>query len=105
MIYHYAFHDLVQTDPECREIWDRMPEVRADGAVSLLRHGLNEAFDDEARSLLAAPDRAPLYKLTWKGIPERPGKDSVLAHLLKLNREEARQSLPMQHTAVDQGTQ
>ena len=104
MIYHYAFHDLVRTDAECRAVWDRMPDVRADGPVRLLRHGLNEAFDDAARSLLTSPERAPLYKLTWKGIPERPGKGTVLANLLELASEDSGQSDLPPHAAAEKST-
>jgi hypothetical protein len=104
MIYHYAFHDLVRIDAECRAVWDQMPDVRADGPVRLLRHGLNEAFDDTARSLLTSPDRAPLYKLTWKGIPERPDKGTVLGKLLELDREDSGQSDLPPHAAAEKST-
>lgn len=102
MIYHYAFYDLVRTDAECRAIWDRMPAVPADGPVGLLRHGLNERFDDVAKCLLLGPDRAPLYKLTWKGIPQRPAEDTVLGFLVQFAQNEDNQFPLMPQAAVDQ---
>jgi len=84
MIYHYAFHDLVRRDAECRAVWDRMPAVSADGPIGLQRLGLTEPFDDRAEALLTAPERPPLYKLSWKALPESPGDGSILDRLLAL---------------------
>jgi hypothetical protein len=81
MIYHYLFYDLICTDRRCREIWEAMPKVSADGPHRLLRHGLDQPMTPLLSEEIEQA-RQPLYKLTWKlaGGGEF-ASDSVLAHL------------------------
>ncbi|MGY6587761.1 MAG: capsular polysaccharide synthesis protein [Wenzhouxiangella sp.] len=81
MIYHYLFNDLVASDPECREVWRKIPKVSAHLPHRLQDMGLLEPMASEAEEVMT-DHQVPLFKLTWKlGSAEVP-KDSILSYLL-----------------------
>ena len=86
MIYHYMFYDLICRDQECKALWEKVPFHSADRPVQLLRYGLPSTLGPEGRDILNPDTCAPLYKLTWKGLPLSPNEDSVLAHLLRTSQ-------------------
>ena len=63
--FHYAFADLVRTDPACARIWRDTPRVPAGPSLRLL---LDRELPDAVRRDIDARD-TPLYKLSWKVPP------------------------------------
>lgn len=88
MIYHYAFYDLVRSDPECTRIWKRMAPVSADGPHKLLRAGLLAPATDRVIGIIDSRQEA-LFKLTWKLPKSEVPKGTVLYHLIEEERSRA----------------
>ena len=83
--FHYAFEQLVHTDPDCARIWSRTPKVSADAPHRLWRAGLLSPVSPELRSEI---DRrvVPVYKTAWNLGRDPLPDGSVLSYLLQMTR-------------------
>jgi hypothetical protein len=90
--FHYIFHELLRNDSTARALWDEMPYISAKQSHMLLRHGLNSPISPEIEQELSSP-ATPIFKLTWKQIPDpiRPG--TVWERLVELSNQPAGQSV------------
>jgi hypothetical protein len=81
MIYHFMAYRLIKKDFECREIWNQMPKLSADGPHRLQRLGLLHPLTREGQDLIDNKT-SPVFKLTWK-LKSEDKKGSLLNYLLK----------------------
>jgi hypothetical protein len=78
----YKFIEIVKQNADCSAIWAATPRLSARLAdFGLRRIPLLRPISEEiTREINEEP--APLYKLTWKGVPDRIPADSLLGYLL-----------------------
>lgn len=79
---HYKLIELLERNANCSAIWAATPRMSARLADFGLRHvallrPISEEITREVNKELA-----PMYKLTWKGVPDHIPVDSLLGHLL-----------------------
>jgi hypothetical protein len=79
---HYKFIEVIKQDADCSAIWAATPRMSARLADFGLRRIplLGPISEEITREINEEP--APLYKLTWKGIPDRIPANSLLGYLL-----------------------
>jgi hypothetical protein len=63
--FHYAFAELLRTQPEIKAVWEATPRVSAGPSMRLL---LNRELPDDVRGDIDAR-KTPVYKLSWKVPP------------------------------------
>lgn len=78
--FHYGFEKLIRDDPECADVWRRMPKISADGPHRLYRAGLLGPGSAELRTEIDQHE-VPVYKTTWRLDSDIP-VDSLLWYLL-----------------------
>ena len=88
MVYHYILSDLVLTDPEAKAVWRRVPGVPAGPPHDLQDFGLCKPANSEVENLLAGGG-APVFKLTWKDLPEIPAADTILGRIFSIADRQA----------------
>ncbi|MCB0214440.1 MAG: hypothetical protein KDJ52_34190, partial [Anaerolineae bacterium] len=81
MVYHFMFYKLIRTEPACRQIYDQMVKISAQGPHILQREGLLEPLSQEAK-LAIDKRKYPLFKLKWKLDSTDIPKGSNLDYLL-----------------------
>ena len=84
MVYHYKCYDVIKKYPECRKIYEHMPKYGTEKIVSALRNGLNDPPKNEVLKEIN-DSHIPLFKLSWKVIPENPFNDSLAKYLFTNN--------------------
>lgn len=83
MVYHYILCDLVLTDRAAKAAWKQVPRVPAGPSHKLQDFGLCSPASPEVENLLAGGG-APVFKLTWKDLPEVPTADTVLGRIFSI---------------------
>lgn len=82
MIYHFMFYHLIQSDLECRAIYDAMPKVSAEKPHSIQREGLLQPLTHKAKQIIDQKE-APLFKLKWNFGDGKIPAGSTLEYLMK----------------------
>lgn len=82
MIYHFMFYYLIRKNVRCRQIYDLMPKLSADGPHRLQREGLLQPLTNHAKTMIDNKTQ-PLFKLKWKLKMDTVPVDSNLDYLLQ----------------------
>ena len=79
---HYKFLEILKRDADCSAIWAATPRLSAGLADFGLRRiaPLRPISDQIIREI--NQECAPMYKLTWKGVPDHIPVNSLLGYLL-----------------------
>jgi hypothetical protein len=81
-IFHYIFEKLVNTDNECKLIWQNTVKISADGPHKIQRHGFFSPLNDVAKREIDNKS-IPVYKLSWKYDHSKYSPSSTLYYLLE----------------------
>jgi hypothetical protein len=82
MVYHFKVYDLIKTDSDCAEVYQKMNKYSADIPHKMQRFGLLSPVTDEVRGWVENK-RSPIYKLTWKLNGADILEGSVLEYLIQ----------------------
>jgi hypothetical protein len=79
---HYKFIEILKRNADCAAIWAATPRLSARAADFGLRRiaPLSPISEEMTREINQEPP--PIYKLTWKGVPDHIPANSLLARLL-----------------------
>jgi capsular polysaccharide synthesis protein len=79
----YGLEHLIREDPECAQLWQRMPRLNADGPHRLYNAGLLSPVSPELRSEIDSRE-VPVYKTTWRTGNGSIPSNSILEYLLEV---------------------
>ena len=81
-VVHYLCKRLVDSDPECQSIWNRMKKFDAVPLHSICRYGLLSPVSDALKHEIDEGG-VPVYKLTWKYDENAASPSSALHYLVQ----------------------
>lgn len=81
---HYLFADLYNEYPKCRDMWDKINKISADGPHHLQFKGLMNKIDDNTKQHIDNR-KSHLYKLTYKIDFGKFNNNCVLKYLYDTN--------------------
>ena len=79
--FHYMFRVLFLTNTGFRKQWRSSPKIKADGAHSLQKYGLNKPISPQLKEEIL-DRRVPVYKLDWRiSLTENDNSNTVYGFL------------------------
>ena len=85
-VLHYLFERLVDTDQECRTIWEGTKKVANEESRTIRRFGFFSPLTDDVKKDIEkaiGTGNPRVVKLTWKYEPSRYSSSTVLYYLLE----------------------
>lgn len=82
--FHYTFERTYLEDSYIRKLWDSVPKLSADIPHRLLFAGLFTTITEQLKSEIANK-LSPVYKLTWKYLPEQYQPGTIMHYLFNSN--------------------